>query len=135
MIGQGKTRGSSASLQIEACINQNLAAVVPGELLMSDYTLYIFQAMYEYLREFGRGGNQAALNCEILSALQVPIPLLGEQRQISSYLEQQLTSFDVLAAEAERAIRLLQERRTALISAAVTGQIDVRQLAQKQAAA
>ena len=39
------------------------------------------------------------------------------------------TRLDVLIAEAERAIELLQERRTALISAAVTGKIDVREFA------
>ena len=126
MIGQGKTRGLSASLEIEACINQNLAAIVPGKNLESDYLLYIFQSVYDYLREFGRGGNQAALNCEILSAFKVPIPPLEEQFQIRDYLEARVKEFDTLTAEAQRAIDLLQERRTALISAAVTGQIDVR---------
>ncbi len=134
MIGQGKTRGTSALLEIEACINQNLAAIVPSNFLRSDYLLYIFHSMYDYLREFGRGGNQAALNCEILSALRVVIPPENEQDQISRYLGRQLLAFDTLTAEAERAIELLQERRTALISAAVTGQIDVRQLAQGVAA-
>ena len=121
-------------LEIEACINQNLAAIVPSNFLRSDYLLYIFHSMYDYLREFGRGGNQAALNCEILSALRVVIPPENEQDQISRYLGRQLLAFDNLTAEAERAIELLQERRTALISAAVTGQIDVRQLAQGVAA-
>ena len=126
MIGQGKTRGLSASLEIEACINQNLAAIVPGENLASDYLLYIFQSVYDYLREFGRGGNQAALNCEILSAFKVPIPPLEEQLHIRNYLEVRVMEFDTLIAEAQRAIDLLQERRSALISAAVTGKIDVR---------
>jgi type I restriction enzyme S subunit len=42
--------------------------------------------------------------------------------------------FDSLVAEAERAIELLQERRTALISAAVTGKIDVRDFAYQETA-
>lgn len=42
--------------------------------------------------------------------------------------------FDTLSAEAQRAIDLLQERRTALITAAVTGQIDVRELTKAKAA-
>ncbi len=46
-----------------------------------------------------------------------------------SHILEQTHSFDALAAEAQKAIDLLQERRTALISAAVTGQIDVRKLA------
>jgi type I restriction enzyme S subunit len=51
---------------------------------------------------------------------------MGEQREIAAFLEDELTKFDTLTAEAQRAIALLQERRIALISAAVTGQIDVR---------
>lgn len=134
MIGQGKTRGMSAFLAIEACINQNLAAIVPGSQLESRFLHYLFQAAYDYLREFGRGGNQAALTCEILSSLLIPLPPVGEQSEISEYLEVQLRKFDTLTAEAQRAIDLLQERRTALISAAVTGQIDVRNLESASAA-
>jgi type I restriction enzyme S subunit len=126
MIGQGKTRGLSASLQVEACINQNLAAIIPSTNLVSDYLLYIFQSAYEYLRELGRGGNQSALNCEILSAFRVPVPPVDEQQAICDFTFTQLTQFDSLSVEAQRAIDLLAERRTALISAAVTGQIDVR---------
>ncbi len=125
MIGQGKTRGMSASLEIEATINQNLAALVPAAELNSDYLLYIFQSAYEYLREFGRGGNQAALNCEILSATKIPLPTRAEQAQIARHLGSVLPQLNTLLSESERAIELLQERRTALISAAVTGQIDV----------
>lgn len=126
MIGQGKTRGMSALLEIEASINQNLAAIIPSNSLDSEYVLYIFQSMYEYLREFGRGGNQAALNCEILSALSVPLPPLSEQIHIASFITHETAKIDELTTEAKRAITFLQERRTALISAAVTGKIDVR---------
>jgi type I restriction enzyme S subunit len=56
------------------------------------------------------------------------IPPLAEQKAIVAHLEVELGKFDTLTAEAQRAIDLLQERRTALISAAVTGQIDVRRL-------
>ncbi len=56
----------------------------------------------------------------------LPVPPLDEQLSIVEYLSLQISKFDALTAEAQRAIDLLQERRTALISAAVTGQIDVR---------
>ena len=55
----------------------------------------------------------------------VPLPPMSEQESIAAYLDEQSAKFDTLTAEAQRAIDLLQERRTALISAAVTGQIDV----------
>jgi type I restriction enzyme S subunit len=57
-----------------------------------------------------------------------PVPPLQDQREIVAFLKTELAQLDTLTAEAQRAIDLLQERRTALISAAVTGQIDVRRV-------
>lgn len=56
----------------------------------------------------------------------IAMPPRDEQAAIASFLDCETAKFDTLTAEAQRAIDLLQERRTALISAAVTGQIDVR---------
>jgi len=64
----------------------------------------------------------------------VPLPPMREQTAIASYLEDEVGKLERLIAEAQRAIDLLQERRTALISAAVTGKIDVRGLAESEAA-
>ncbi len=62
-----------------------------------------------------------------LRKLIIALPQLDEQRMILSFIKVETTKFDTLAVEAQCAIDLLQERRIALISAAVTGQIDVRQ--------
>jgi type I restriction enzyme S subunit len=56
----------------------------------------------------------------------IPVPPLDEQNEIIERIERETAKFDALTAAAEGAIGLLQERRTALISAAVTGKIDVR---------
>lgn len=56
----------------------------------------------------------------------VCIPSLAEQKLIACFLAEQENSFDVLINKARQQIELMQERRTALISAAVTGKIDVR---------
>jgi len=56
----------------------------------------------------------------------VPVPPLDEQRRIAAYLDEQTSKIDTLIAETERFIELARERRSALITAAVTGQIDVR---------
>jgi type I restriction enzyme S subunit len=61
-----------------------------------------------------------------IHVLPIGVPPRHEQTTIVEFLETELFKFDTLTAEAQRAIDLLQERRTALISAAVTGQIDVR---------
>ncbi|RFA25784.1 hypothetical protein CAI21_18160 [Alkalilimnicola ehrlichii] len=55
-----------------------------------------------------------------------PVPPVDEQHGIVTFIDNQLVRSDKLVAEAEKAVELLQERRSALISAAVTGKIDVR---------
>lgn len=78
---------------------------------------------------------QWRLEPEKFKELKVPFPPIAEQQAISEALVQSATQMDRLAMEAEAAITLLQERRAALISAAVTGKIDVRGLAQTAEAA
>jgi len=73
------------------------------------------------------GAAREGLNFAQISKLALAVPPAAEQAEILKFLETEIAKFDTLTAEAQRAIDLLQERRTALISAAVTGQIDVRQ--------
>jgi type I restriction enzyme S subunit len=73
--------------------------------------------------------GQCNLNPTRYGQIVVAIPPKDEQAAIVRSLDDELAKLDALAAEAQKAIDLLQERRTALISAAVTGQIDVRKLA------
>ena len=74
-----------------------------------------------------KGVKVFSISQGILKAAKCWLPPLPEQTAIAEFLESETAKFDTLTAEAQRAIDLLQERRTALISAAVTGQIDVRQ--------
>lgn len=75
------------------------------------------------------------LTGEQLRKYRFPRPPRVEQDEIVESLNAKVSRFAALIAEAERAITLLQERRTALISAAVTGKIDVRGFADKEAVA
>ncbi|MGW8812997.1 hypothetical protein [Gordonia terrae] len=59
--------------------------------------------------------------------LRVPLPSLDEQRHVATYLNGQTAKIDTTIAETERFIELSRERRSALITAAVTGQIDARE--------
>ena len=72
------------------------------------------------------------VSAEKYANLYLPLPPLAEQTSIAAFLDRETARFDTLTAEAQRAIDLLQERRTALISAAVTGQIDVRNINNSQ---
>ena len=61
-----------------------------------------------------------------ISELYCAVPPINEQAEIVSFLDEETARIDALMKEGESAIKLLQERRSALISAAVTGKIDVR---------
>ena len=69
---------------------------------------------------------QPHLNAEELGSCMIMLPPPIEQQAIVNFLDCELLKIDGLVSEAETAIGLLQERRSALISAAVTGKIDVR---------
>lgn len=75
------------------------------------------------------GAAQEQFNISHAVNFWVPVPPAAEQSHIVAFLDAETGRIDALITEAERAIALLQERRAALISAAVTGQIDVRGLA------
>lgn len=76
------------------------------------------------------GSTFKRINVEEIRNLMIPFPPYDEQLAISNCTMELASEMESLTAEAERAIALLQERRTALISAAVTGKIDVRGLAE-----
>ena len=63
-----------------------------------------------------------------MANMSLVIPPINEQETITAFLDRETAKLDTLTTEAKTAITLLQERRTALISAAVTGKVDVRGL-------
>jgi type I restriction enzyme S subunit len=77
----------------------------------------------------GTSASMKKIGQGTIRELVIALPPPDEQRAIIQFVMAETTKLDALAAEAQKAIDLLQERRTALISAAVTGQIDVRKLA------
>jgi len=85
-------------------------------------------AVFQFSEGSG-GAIQQHFNIGTAMTLVVCVPPISEQTAITTFLREETAKLDTLTAEAQRAIDLLQERRTALISAAVTGQIDVRALA------
>lgn len=132
----GATLGVPKILGIRACANDG----VIGFLGLCDdadisFLYFFLYSITEAIREkVKQGSGQPNLNTDIVKDLAVALPPQSEQRAIVGFVEDACSQFDVLSGDAARAIALLQERRSALISAAVTGQIDVRGLAGSEAA-
>ena len=124
MVGQGKTRGMSAYLDIEATINQNLAGITPRSELNGRYLHYMLSASYEFNRNYGRGGNQAALNCTIVGGFKVLLPSLGEQEKIVAYLRAQDARIARFIKTKRELIGLLTEQKLRIVDHAVTRGLD-----------
>jgi type I restriction enzyme S subunit len=86
------------------------------------------RGVFGQLDQKATGATIRGINIYELKRARIPTPPRDEQRAIATFLAQRSSDFDSLIGEAKRAITLLQERRTALISAAVTGKIDLRGL-------
>lgn len=95
MIGEGKTRGQSAILSIEATINQNIAAIdLSHNTLVSKFVWYWLQRQYQSNREAGNGTGPQALNCQKVRELDIVIPPYEEQIEIVRILDEIIASED-----------------------------------------
>ncbi|SAF66014.1 restriction modification system DNA specificity domain-containing protein [Enterobacter hormaechei] len=90
------------------------------------YTLISSEGVVSELTLESKGSTMANLNTETFGRIRLPVPPISEQEAILDYIKIISDKYDYLIRSADTAIRLMQERRTALISAAVTGKIDVR---------
>jgi type I restriction enzyme S subunit len=126
--------------ELEECYYQKaLHRLRPYEDSQDTAEFFLFlMEMATQLGVFVAGGNQTTidhLTAEQLRSYRFAFPPLVEQREIALHLRTQLARLQSLTSEAEAVIALLQERRAALISAAVTGKIDVRGLVETNAPA
>lgn len=108
-------------------INPRLVRYRCGDKIAPQFmrTLLLTAQYQELLKLESNGSTMDGLNMRIIGDIPVVVPPLAEQLAILSHLHPEIIKFETLTAESQRAIELLQERRTALISAAVTGQIKV----------
>jgi type I restriction enzyme S subunit len=111
------------------CGTGSITVRLDGSTISEFVSIYLgTRYVRELLRLESVGATMDNLNTSILSRIPVPVPPLDEQATIAAFLELQTHKFETLTTEACTAVALLQERRAALVSAAVTGKIDVRGL-------
>jgi type I restriction enzyme S subunit len=124
MIGEGKTRGQSAILAIDATINQNIAAVVIDHgLVSSRYIWYWFQMNYARNREKGSGTGPQALNCQRVRELDFFVPSLLEQEEIVCILDEFLMQ-ELQAKEAAEAVLIqIDTMKKAILARAFRGEL------------
>jgi type I restriction enzyme S subunit len=126
--------GFSAIMGVDMATTQDFANWVCGHRLLPEFLLYVLRAMQPEFRRLMMGSTHNTIYMPDIQALQFALPPLDEQQAIVAQVREITRQLDNLLAEVGQAEALLLERRAALISAAVTGQIDVRQLAAVEAA-
>lgn len=111
-----------------ANLTQGTAKISPGKDLRTNYLVNYFASspLQTHLNSISKGATFKEITLEMLRAVYVLLPPLKEQTFISDYLEHQTDVFDSLITSSAKQMDLLKERKTALILAAVTGKIDVR---------
>ncbi len=117
-----------ATTEAPVTINQDMKALLSHESLSTSF-LHCFlagmaRALVSLCDESAHGTRR--LETGTLAGFPTPVPPLGEQTAIAEFLDAQTRRLDELIHRAESAIEGLQEYRTALITAAVTGKVDVR---------
>jgi type I restriction enzyme S subunit len=115
-----------------ANLTQDAARIAPRSDVDAEWLLFVLQSqsVFAQLEQTVNGATIRGINIYQLKRGRIPCPPLIEQKAIATFLRSEISKVDCLIAGAERAIDLLKERRTALISAGVTGQIDVRGIAE-----
>ncbi|MBB1280262.1 restriction endonuclease subunit S [Pseudoalteromonas sp. SR41-1] len=117
----------------KACLNSHLLLFRPLSLnkqylYIPEYLYYLFQTDFfqGFIKVNGAGSTFLGISQQAIGNYQLVIPDINEQLMIANHLKNVTAKIDDLVKMQRRAINFLQERRTALISAAVTGKIDVR---------
>lgn len=117
--------GFSAIMAVDMATTQDYVNWVCGPALLPEYLLYVFRSMQPEFKRLTMGSTHQTIYMPDVGRFLTAVPPIEEQRSIVESIRHQAGSIDVLAARIHEAIDLLREYRIALISAAVTGKIDV----------
>jgi len=128
LTNSGATLGVPKILFIDGCANDGVVAFEALDPSYSkDYLYYYLLSLTGMYRDRTRqGSGQPNLNTDIVRATEVPCPPTEEQEAIAVYVESESDRMEALVSKIQQSTAFLREYRTALISAAVTGKIDVR---------
>lgn len=121
-------RGHIWTGEVDPCVHQNHVFAVRPHSVSSAWLNTVTGSGYAQFFFLGRAKqstNLASISSTNLMELPIVVPPSEEQGNITDFLGRETAKIDALIAEQERLIELLQERRAALITAAVTGKIDV----------
>ena len=136
MIGEGKTRGQAGILEIEACHNQNTAAIRVSEIGFPPKFLFHYLFLkYERNRGVGSGNNQKALNQGRIMDFDYPLCSKEEQHQILKEIESRLSVCDNVELSILESLEKAKALRQSILKKAFEGTLlSVKEIAACKAA-
>jgi len=123
-VGAALLLGRVGALPRDGCIDNNMSALIFDESIDLKFARYLMLT-FDF-REFVLPGPVPSLDMDGLREFKIPVLSFDRQRAVADSLDEETSRIDALIAKAEEHIALAKERRAALITAAVTGQFDVR---------
>jgi type I restriction enzyme S subunit len=132
MLSRTASVGFSAISAVPMATTQDFANWICGENLLPEYLLFSLRSMRPEFDRLMMGSTHNTIYMPEIAKLTIAVPPLQEQHEIVEFVKDQRKTLDDLSSAATTAMSLLRERRSALISAAVTGKIDVRSLVERQ---
>lgn len=118
--------GHVAILDSRGCTNQGCKLLVSSTGVVPEYLYWLLKSARSALRCLGQGTTFTELSQRNLGCFRLPIPPVSEQDAIASFLNHQTARIDKLIEKKQHLMELLDEKRSAMISEAVMGAIDVR---------
>lgn len=125
----GATVGRLGFLGMDATVNQACCVMSKPLSVDIEYVYFVLQGLREVLVSLATGGGQPNISQGLLKSFTIPVPPHQEQIEIRELLEIEMKQHNALQDTNGRILATLRERRQSLISAAVTGKIDVRKAA------
>jgi len=119
--------GDVAILTFDACFPDSIVGFNPNQNMNQEYLYYSLRALASELDKVASQSTQQNLNIELVGNLVIPVPPEKEQIAISKYISEVEQNSMQSTEKIEKLISQVKEYRSALISAAVTGKIDVRE--------
>jgi len=121
----GATIGRMGLLKHTSAVNQACCVLTPRGQDLPSFVFYWLLGFRDQLVERGRGAGQPNISQELLKSIRIPFPEPDVQHKIVSRLDAERSRIVELIRSLELQIVLLSERRKALITAAVTGELDI----------
>ncbi len=124
--------GFSAILGVDMATTQDFVNWICGQSLRPEYLLYVLRAMGSEYRRLTMGSTHQTIYMPDVGTFVTPVPPLVEQDRIVASIRREKADIEALIRKVAVAVEHVKEYRSALISAAVTGKIDVREAATTQ---